>query len=194
MSDDSGTPAYRRIGEILVEKHLIAPGQLERALAVQQKTGRLLGEICVATFGLERMSLADVLAEQWDEMQHADAMSCTGDGRVCRSTGGLSTESALQVLLEEAHAARLDLTSRTDELGKRLATLEALVVGVGEALAGLATTGTGAPTPKRRRATKAASGTPTPKPRRATKAATATPTPKKPRASTQPSTSRAKST
>jgi hypothetical protein len=192
VSDDNGIRAYRRIGEILVAKHLIAPGQLERALAVQQRTGRLLGEICVATFGLERMSLADVLAEQWDEMRHADEMSCAG-GRVCRSTGGLSTESALQVLLEEAHAARLDLTSRTDELGKRLATLEALVVGVGEALAGLATAGTGAPAPKRRGATKTASATPTPKTRRVTKGAIATPTPKKPRASTQPSNSRAKS-
>ena len=43
-------------------------------------------------------------------------------------------EADLRVLLDEAEAARTELTLRTEELGRRLATLETLVVGVTEAL------------------------------------------------------------
>jgi hypothetical protein len=40
-------------------------------------------------------------------------------------------------LLEEAEAARVELASKTDELSRRLAVLETLVVGVTDALAEL---------------------------------------------------------
>ena len=135
---------YRRIGTILVDRQLITGRQLEHALAEQQETGRPLGEICVDRYGLDRLSLADALAEQWEEMQRAapienesDAASAMEDDLGDSPAEDVSAEDELRVLLAEAQAARVELTVRTDELGKRLNALEALVVGVSDALAEL---------------------------------------------------------
>jgi hypothetical protein len=112
----------RQIGAIFVEKGLITEGQLALALDEQERNGRLLGEICVARYGIDRMRLADVLAEQWDGIQlHA-------------ADPELSVEETLHVLLDEAHATRAELRQKTGQLGKRLAALEELVVKVDEAL------------------------------------------------------------
>jgi hypothetical protein len=156
---------YRRIGTILVERGLITENQLAHGLAEQKETGRPLGEICVERFELDRLSLADALAEQWEEMQRANA-------EAERLAGGLedadeadelpddlSAEDELRVLLEEAEAARTELVNKTDELSRRLAALETLVVGVSDALAELRpengdteSNGGGEHTPRQRRA------------------------------------------
>ncbi len=116
----------RQIGAIFVEKRLITADQLARALAEQERSGRLLGEICVASYGLDRMSLADVLAQQWDELQEATSGQAM-----------FSAEEAFRVLLQEADATRADLKLRTGQINKRLAALEALVGAVSDALAEL---------------------------------------------------------
>ncbi len=135
---------YRRIGTILVEKGLISADQLERGLREQQQTGRPLGEICVERFKLDRLSLADALAEQWEEMQHATPADDGSDVSVAarpmdddQLAAGLSPEEELRLLLNEAEAARAELATKTDELSRRLAALETLVVGVTDALAEL---------------------------------------------------------
>jgi hypothetical protein len=53
------------IGEILVEKELITPAQLEAALEYQRLEGGLLGEILVAQGLIDRLAIASVLAKQW---------------------------------------------------------------------------------------------------------------------------------
>jgi Type II secretion system (T2SS), protein E, N-terminal domain len=53
------------IGEILVEKELITPAQLEAALDYQRAEGGLLGEILVAQGLIDRLAIASVLAKQW---------------------------------------------------------------------------------------------------------------------------------
>jgi hypothetical protein len=134
---------YRRIGTILVERGLITENQLAHGLAAQKETGRPLGEICVERFGLDRLSLADALAEQWEEMQRANAEAERLAAELEEAELGdelpddLSAEDELRTLLEEAEAARAELVSKTDELGRRLAALETLVVGVSDALAEL---------------------------------------------------------
>ena len=93
-------------------------------------------------FKLDRLSLADALAEQWEEMQRLATHAVGGEHAVAGEQGdpdgdpadGLPAEDELRVLLEEAQAARAELELKTDELGKRLAALEALVVGVHDAL------------------------------------------------------------
>ena len=62
----------RLIGAILVEKNLITGEQLERALQLQEETGERLGEVVVAQFGVPRLELASVLAEQWAELEKAE--------------------------------------------------------------------------------------------------------------------------
>jgi len=167
---------YRRIGTILVEWGLITGAQLAEALAEQERTGRLLGEILVSAYGVSRLDLADALSEQWQEANRAATVAI--DPLVSPaaepasaepppapapvSADGLA-EADLRVLLEEAEAAREELTLRTEELGRRLATLETLVVGVSEALEELravsATTPGDAPDEAKPRRTRSRAGT-----------------------------------
>jgi len=128
---------YRRIGAILVEWNLISDDQLADALAEQQRSGSLLGEILVSMYGVSRVDLADALAEQWHEAHRAASVSAAGASATTSSEDGADdglAEGDLRVLLDEAEAARAELTERTDELSKRLESLEQLVVGVTQAL------------------------------------------------------------
>ena len=138
VTEHEQMPTYRRIGTIFVERGLITEAQLAVALTEQRDFGRPLGEICVERFGLDRLHLADALASQWDEMR---AVPDDGQLRFTPASDqgataeGVSEEDELRVLLEEAQAARTELESKTDELGQRLAALEALVADVSDALA-----------------------------------------------------------
>jgi len=126
---------YRRIGAILVEWGLITEVQLGEALAEQERTGSLLGEVLVSSYGVSRVDLADALAEQWHEAHRANATAgSNGDSPSSATDDDALAEGDLRVLLDEAEAARAELTERTDELSKRLASLEQLVVGVTQAL------------------------------------------------------------
>ena len=71
MAAETPEIPYRRIGTILVEWRLISRGRAHRALAEQEETGRLLGEILVTSYGVSRVDLADALAEQWQEANRA---------------------------------------------------------------------------------------------------------------------------
>ncbi len=124
-SDDDCKP--RLIGSICVQKGLVTDEQLDAALARQEVSGEVLGEILVAQKALTRMQLADVLGEQWSEM--AVAEPGTGDGHRDRIE--------LRMLLEEAKVARAHLAELSEELGVRLTSLEHLVIGVNERLAEL---------------------------------------------------------
>ncbi len=137
----SGQPEvpYRRIGSILVERGLITEDELRLALDEQDRSGRLLGEILVSSFGVTRVDLADALAEQWQEANRAsgggspaDVAPTNGDGP--HEGSEQISEDDLRVLLDEAEAARAELEVRTEELSRRLATLEGVVSEVTQAL------------------------------------------------------------
>ena len=55
---------WRPLGELLVERGLVTPAQLEAALAEQAESGRRLGEIIVAKGLVSRERLTQVLLEQ----------------------------------------------------------------------------------------------------------------------------------
>ena len=59
----------RLIGALFVERGVITAEQLERALELQAAQGGRLGEILVAEFGISRVELASILAEQWAEAE-----------------------------------------------------------------------------------------------------------------------------
>ena len=123
-ASDQSVP-YRKIGSIFVEKQLITPGQLALALEEQEKTGRLLGEICVARFGVDRIAPGRCTRRA---MGRVAARGCSG----CALRRGSAACPA-----DEAHATRAELRLKTGQLNKRLGTLETLVAGVNEALAHL---------------------------------------------------------
>lgn len=55
-----------RLGDLLVSRELITPQELDRALAVQEDEGGLLGEILMQLGSLEEEQLTEVLAHQCD--------------------------------------------------------------------------------------------------------------------------------
>lgn len=57
---------YKRIGEILLEKGLISPRQLEAALRMQLRTGLRFGEILTSTGKVSEEQIVQCLAEQYD--------------------------------------------------------------------------------------------------------------------------------
>ena len=132
--------SYRRIGTILVEMGVVPQGQLDSALDEQRRTGRLLGEILVSTYGVSRVDLADALAAQWEEAQAMSEVDASLGAHHDDGAVDPLAESDLSVLLEEAQAARAELTKRTDALSRRVTSLETLVIGVTEALRELRTT------------------------------------------------------
>jgi len=64
----------RPIGELLVEKGLITTEQLAVAVAEQQRTGKLLGEVLVDHGAIDRLALAGALGAQWNPVvrEHAE--------------------------------------------------------------------------------------------------------------------------
>jgi cell division septum initiation protein DivIVA len=163
--DEANEILHRRIGRILVEKELITADQLDVALAEHAATGKLVGEICVARFGLERIRLADVLAEQWDEMQRENSYF----EAAASAMNGQEVDKVLRVLLDEARETRQELAMRADELGARLAALESIVAGIGDALA--------APAPKAQQSATSRNGSPAPPKATATRAKSAAASP-----------------
>jgi len=132
-----GVTPHRRIGAILVERGLITDVELDAALVEQAECGRPVGEICVDRFGLDRLHLADALAQQWEEIRSVPeprpAAPVVGVRRMAPPAHA-PAEQELRELLAEAQAARAELETKTDELSKRLAALESLVADVTTAI------------------------------------------------------------
>ena len=61
----SATESKRPIGDILLEKGLISPEELDKALAEQRESGGLLGEVLVDLGIIGRLELASALGSQW---------------------------------------------------------------------------------------------------------------------------------
>ena len=70
----------RLIGAIFLERGLVTQEQLQAALAIQVESKEHLGEILVQHFGVSRIELASVLAEQWADLERANAGSAGPGG------------------------------------------------------------------------------------------------------------------
>ena len=126
------------MGQILVDRGFITPEQLAEALRSQEQTGRLLGEICVEKWGLDRFALADAFGEQWDAIDQG-LRSTGGRWPGSRHLDALRPDTQdVRALLAEAESAHARLHLRTDDLERRLAALEALVAGIGDGSRSLA--------------------------------------------------------
>lgn len=125
---ESNDASHRQMGQVLVDQGAITSEQLTEALSRQEETGKLLGEICVELWGIDRLALADALTIHWEEIGRDLHASISG-------SAATNTEAdELRTLLAEAETARAQLALKTDELTSRLALLEALVINVSGAL------------------------------------------------------------
>lgn len=116
--------ALRRLGEVLLAEGSITEDQLAAAVEEQERTGKRLGEILLARRSVSRLELGNAITEQ-----HAD-------GRRPQASQAAKPPPALdlsdRVAELEARLARLGVA--TDELGTRLAALEALIPAISDAL------------------------------------------------------------
>ena len=64
MGPSADTPAWKPLGELLVEQGWITPADLEQALEEQERTGRKLGQIVVENGLVSVEGLTKVLLEQ----------------------------------------------------------------------------------------------------------------------------------
>jgi chitinase len=70
LIDEKGTARWRRIGELLVLRGLLAEEDVRNALAEQKRSGRRLGQILVARGVISEAALDSTLAEQAGRLQH----------------------------------------------------------------------------------------------------------------------------
>ena len=124
----------RLIGAIFVEKGLVTQEQLERALQIQDDTNERLGEILVREFGVPRLDLASVLAEQWGAFERAgraeevDAPAAPDAGASDAGYGTREPASAIEPVADggrstpDVHESSGELRAAITELEQRLAT------------------------------------------------------------------------
>jgi diguanylate cyclase (GGDEF)-like protein len=68
-NDESITDGYKPLGQILLERNLITPAQLDEALKVHWKRGELLGEVLKEMGFVSGETLAGALSAQEDELE-----------------------------------------------------------------------------------------------------------------------------
>lgn len=121
--ETSSTLSSRLIGAIFVEKGLVTAEQLERVLQLQDETGERLGEIIVARFGVSRLELASVLAEQWAELERsekaADAAAAAPPGSPSPPPAAdpeqpLPRKPIGEIFLERGYVSREELQAALD--------------------------------------------------------------------------------
>jgi len=130
---------WRPLGEILVERGFIVPGELETALAEQQRTGRKLGEILVAHGALTGSQLTRVLVEQAglrieDAAPEAAPLEAPAEAEPWRPLGRVLVDrgAIAQAELEEALHVQRETGRRLGEIlvERGYTTAQALVSAV----------------------------------------------------------------
>src|SRR5690242_12537156 len=104
---------WQPLGRILVDDELLSPDELERALAEQRESGRLLGEILVEQGSMTGASLAQALARQHGvELEETDLEHepLVAEGPTTKKWRPLGT-----VLVDSGLVAELDLQDALQE-------------------------------------------------------------------------------
>jgi hypothetical protein len=114
--------AKKRLGDIVVERKLITPQQLDEALAVQRANGGKLGEILVDLGFITRVALAGVISEQWDSMRLMQ--SCRNPVPAEPAAPASPVEASLQ---ERVEALTAELAARDQRIAQLDATIAALL-------------------------------------------------------------------
>ena len=131
--------AKRRLGDIVVERNMVTPQQLEQALEKQRVHGGKLGETLVELGFITRVELAGAISEQWDDLrkrrggestQPAPRPSAAAASAASPAPGEPSaTEVALRERLE---ALTVELAARDQRIAQQDATINALLSRVTE--------------------------------------------------------------
>ena len=131
--------AKRRLGDIVVERNMVTPHQLEQALEEQRVHGGKLGETLVELGFITRVELAGAISEQWDDLRRRRggesselkprAVSPAPSAATAGSTEPSASEAALRERLE---ALTVELAARDQRIAQQDATINALLSRVTE--------------------------------------------------------------
>jgi hypothetical protein len=129
--------AKRRLGDIVVERNMVTPHQLEQALEEQRVHGGKLGETLVELGFLTRVELAGAISEQWDDLRKRRGGESTQPrpSAVAASAASPtpSEPSATEVALRERlEALTVELAARDQRIAQQDATINALLSRVTE--------------------------------------------------------------
>jgi hypothetical protein len=128
--------AKRRLGDIVLERNMVTPHQLQQALDEQRTHGGKLGETLVELGFITRVELAGVISEQWDDLRRCRGAESAEPTRTAAApptapapAGPSATEAALRERLE---ALTVELAARDQRIAQQDATINALLSRVTE--------------------------------------------------------------
>jgi len=131
--------AKRRLGDIVVERNMVTPQQLEQALEEQRVNGGKLGETLVELGFITRVELAGAISEQWDDVRRCRGGESTAPKPQSATpaspvpTPGSSEPSASELALRERlEALTVELAARDQRIAQQDATINALLSRVTE--------------------------------------------------------------
>ncbi len=130
--------AKRRLGDIVVERNMVTPHQLEHALSEQRTHGGKLGETLVELGYLTRVELAGAISEQWDDLRKCRASADEGAEIPRTSVPRPATAVAIDpsaaelALRERVDALTVELAARDQRIAQLDATINALLARVTE--------------------------------------------------------------
>jgi hypothetical protein len=117
--------AKRRLGDIIVERGLVTPHQLEEALRVQRESGGKLGEVLVELGFITRVGLAGVITEQFDAMRLTSRARKTA--APARSAPAETTSAVETALRERLDTVTAELDAKDRRIAQQDATIAALL-------------------------------------------------------------------
>jgi hypothetical protein len=130
--------AKRRLGDIVLERNMVTPHQLQQALDEQRSSGGKLGETLVELGFITRVELAGVISEQWDDLRRCrgNETAAVEPPRVAApaaATAGPVDPSVVEVALRERlEALTVELAARDQRIAQQDATINALLSRVTE--------------------------------------------------------------
>jgi hypothetical protein len=126
--------AKRRLGDIVVERNMVTPHQLEQALEEQRVHGGKLGETLVELGFLTRVELAGAISEQWDDLRkRRGGESTQPQPRQSAAPPAPGEPSATEAALRERlEALTVELAARDQRIAQQDATINALLSRVTE--------------------------------------------------------------
>src|SRR6476660_5738063 len=122
--------AKRRLGDIVVERNMVTPQQLEQALEEQRVNGGKLGETLVELGFITRVELAGAISEQWDDLRRRrGGESPQPKPRAASAvTPGSGEPSASEVAMRQRlEALTVELAARDQRIAQQDATINALL-------------------------------------------------------------------
>jgi hypothetical protein len=129
--------AKRRLGDIVLERNMVTPHQLQQALDEQRVSGGKLGETLVELGFITRVELAGVISEQWDDLRRRRGNETAAEAPRVTATATAAAASVNPSVVEVALRERLEaltveLAARDQRIAQQDATINALLSRVTE--------------------------------------------------------------